>query len=643
MDNPSTAPLPHLSMQDVRRTVPVPQGHWARRLMAFAGPAYLVSVGYMDPGNWATDIAGGSRFGYRLLWVLLMSNAMAVLLQTLSARLGIVYGRDLAQACRDSYGRAVRWALFVLCEIAIAACDLAEVLGTAIGINLLFPRVPLLWAVIITGADVFLLLLIQRWGMRKMEAFIVGLISIIGVCYVIEIFLSHPSWSGVLGGFVPRPLSGVGGENSELYIAISIIGATVMPHNLYLHSALVQSRQVERTPGGIAQACRFNLIDSAVAMNLAFLVNAAILIVAAAVFWTRGHAVDEFGEAHQLLGHLLGNVAPSAFGIALICAGQSSTITGTLAGQITMEGFLQLRIRPWLRRLLTRGMAIIPAILVIAYRGPHDTYNLLILSQVVLSLQLPFAVVPLIKFTSSRAKMGPFANSLWMRALAWSVAAVILVLNGNLIYDALRDWQNGLVGAGGRTVAALCWAVAAALGALLVWMALRRDRNVAPPDRPSASQIAAAAGVAGRRFNRIGVALEARAEDASMLGEAITLAKNHGAALVLMHVVEGVGGQFHGPQAADVESNQDELYLRELARHLSDELNDDGVPAVTFALGYGGVARALIRLAREQQVDLLVVGGHGHGRLEDVVRGETINAVRHGLQIPIFAVRPRKD
>lgn len=632
----------HPSMGDVHRTVPVPNGHWWRRLVAFAGPAYLVSIGYMDPGNWATDIAGGSRFGYRLLWVLLMSNAMAVLLQTLAARLGIVYGRDLAQACRDSYGVFPRWVLFVLCEIAIAACDLAEVLGTAIGINLLFPAIPLVWAVVITGLDVFLLLLIQRWGMRKMEAFILGLISIIGACFVIEIFLSHPSWGGILHGLVPRPLSAVGGENSELYIAISIIGATVMPHNLYLHSALVQSRQVERTGPGIAQACRFNFIDSAVALNLAFFVNAAILIVAAAVFWTRGHAVDEFGEAYQLLGHLLGKVAPAAFGIALICAGQSSTITGTLAGQITMEGFLRLRLRPWLRRLVTRAMAIVPAILVIAYRGQRDTYNLLILSQVILSLQLPFAVVPLVKFTSSRTKMGKYANPRWVKVLAWSVAAIILGLNGRLTYDALRGWQQNLSGSGATIITAVGWGVVLALGALLVWMVFRGDRREAPAGPPPAAEVAAAAGVLGRRFARIGVALEARADDASMLAEAIALAKTHGAALVLMHVVEGVGGQFHGPEAADAESSQDEQYLRDLARHLHDELKIDGIPDVTFALGYGSVARALIQLAQEQRIDLLVVGGHGHGRLTDVVSGETINAVRHGLPIPMLAVRPPK-
>src|SRR5579884_2900721 len=291
---------PPRSMEDVHGTVPVPAGRWWRRLAAFAGPAYLVSVGYMDPGNWATDIQGGSLFGYRLLWVLLMSNAMAVLLQTLSTRLGLVTGRDLAQACRDSYGPIVRIVLFVLCEIAIAACDLAEVLGTAIGINLLFPAIPLLWAVLITGFDVLLLLAIQRWGMRKMEAFIVSLISIIGVCYVIEIFLSHPAWGGIARGLVPRPLSDAGGDQSELYIAIGIIGATVMPHNLYLHSALVQSRRVERTPKGIRQACRFNFIDSLVAMNLAFFVNAAILIVAASVFFSRGAHVVEIKDAHQL-------------------------------------------------------------------------------------------------------------------------------------------------------------------------------------------------------------------------------------------------------------------------------------------------------------------------------------------------------
>ncbi|MGA2034375.1 MAG: Nramp family divalent metal transporter, partial [Thermoguttaceae bacterium] len=393
------------SLENVHRSIKIPQQRWFRRLLAFTGPAYLVSVGYMDPGNWATDIEGGSKFGYRLLWVLLMSNFMAIVLQALSARLGLVTGRDLAQACRDDYPPLVNYLLFVFCEIAIAACDLAEVLGTAIGLNLLFPALPLHWAVVITGGDVLLLLAMQRYGIRNLEAFIVILIATIGLCYVVEIFLCHPSVRAIAAGLVPHYL-----PPAELYVAIGIIGATVMPHNLYLHSALVQSRDVYRSREAVAEACKFNLIDSAIAMNCAFLVNAAILIVAAATFWHRAE-ITEFQQAHAMLNNVLGTrIAPVAFALALICAGQSSTVTGTLAGQITMEGFLRFRIRPWLRRLITRAMAIVPAVAVIVSVGDEGAYKLLILSQVVLSLQLSFAVVPLIRFTGSKQKMGPFAN-----------------------------------------------------------------------------------------------------------------------------------------------------------------------------------------------------------------------------------------
>ena len=426
MSAPSNGSQNHRSLDEVHRTVTIPASRWWRRLFAFAGPAYLVSVGYMDPGNWATDIQGGSQFGYRLIWVLLMSNLMAILLQTLSARLGLVTGRDLAQACHDDYPRGVNYVLFVLCEIAIAACDLAEVLGSAIGLNLLF-GIPLIYGVLITGCDVLLLLVIQHFGIRKLEAFILMLVLTIGTCFLVEIFLCQPSPREIALGFVPRMLDG-----QELYIAIAILGATVMPHNLYLHSALVQSRDVTRSREAVAQACRYNLIDSAVAMNGAFLVNAAILIVAASTFWTQGIQVERIEDAHAILARVLGSsLAPFAFALALLCAGQSSTITGTLAGQITMEGFLRLRIRPWLRRLVTRALAIVPAVTVILIADDQTVgvYQLLILSQVILSLQLSFAVVPLVRFTSSRQKMGPFVNPRWVQCLAWLVTAVIAALS----------------------------------------------------------------------------------------------------------------------------------------------------------------------------------------------------------------------
>jgi manganese transport protein len=622
-------------IDDTQRTVAVPTTRWWRRLLAFVGPAYMVSVGYMDPGNWAADLAGGSQFGYTLLWVLVLASAMALLFQTLSARLGLVTGHDLAQACRDEYPPALRYVLFVLTEIAIVATDLAEALGSAIGLNLL-TGIPVLWAVVITAGDVLLLLLIQRLGIRKMEGMIVALISVIGVCFLVEIFLSRPDWGGVLGGLRPTPMT-----PGQLYIAIGILGATIMPHNLYLHSSLVQSRDVARTHGGVAQACRYNLIDSAMALNGALLVNAAILIVAAAAFWRSGIEVTELQQAHGLLENLLGSsLAPIAFAVALIAAGQSSTVTGTLAGQITMEGFLRFRMRPWLRRLATRLVAIVPAVIVIAAVGEGGVYRLLILSQVILSLQLPFAVVPLIRFTSSRRKMGPFASPGWLRAIAWIVAAAIVGLNGWLLHNQFAEWAAA-AGPYGAPLAAAGIAVAMGLGGLLLWLALRRETAAEEKAPVSAEKIVAAAQKAPKSFRRIGVALEARPTDADMLAEAIDLAAVHHAELVLMHVVEGVGGQWYGPQTGDLERRADEEYLAAVAERLRMELAGRTVAGVRFAIGYGDVPRAIIRLVREERVDFLVMGGHGHRRLGDLVHGETIQRVRHGLDIPILALRER--
>jgi manganese transport protein len=388
----------------------------------------------MDPGNWATDIEGGARFGYLLIWVLLMSNLMAVLLQTLAARLGIVTGLDLAQGCRREYSRPVTVILWLLAEIAIAATDLAEALGTVVGLNLLF-GLPLLWGCAITAFDTFLLLALQRLGMRKMEAFIVMLVATIGSCFLIEVYLAKPDWGGIAAGFIPHL------QPSALFVAIGMIGATVMPHNLYLHSSLVQSRSIANTLTGKREACRYNLLDSAVALNAAFFVNAAILIMAAADFHRRGIEVTEIQQAHSLLDGLLGShLAPIAFAVALLAAGQSSTITGTLSGQIVMEGFLNIRMRPWLRRLLTRSIALVPAVVSIALAGDTGLYRLLILSQVVLSLQLPFAVMPLIHFTSASDKMGSFANRQWVKTLAWITALIIVALNLKLVFDALSEW-----------------------------------------------------------------------------------------------------------------------------------------------------------------------------------------------------------
>jgi manganese transport protein len=429
------------SLAEVYRTIPVAHQHWFRKIIAFAGPGYLVAVGYMDPGNWATDLAGGSRFGYTLLSVILLSNLMAVLLQGLASKLGIVTGRDLAQACRDHYSRPTGFALWVLCEIAIAACDLAEVIGTAIALNLLF-GIPLSWGVALTAFDVLVVLYLQNKGFRLLEALVISLVAVVGACFLFEIIISRPELSGVLRGFVPT--FEVVRNPEMLYIAIGILGATVMPHNLYLHSSIVQTRMYEETHDGKKEAVRYAFIDSTIALSFALFINAAILIVAAATFHRTGNTqVAEIQDAYQLLTPLLGvGFASVVFALALLASGQNSTITGTLAGQIVMEGFLNLRIRPWLRRLITRAIAIVPAAIVAILYGESGTARLLILSQVILSLQLSFAVFPLVMFTSDPKKMGPFVNPRWLKALAYTVAAVIASLNAWLLVQTIGGWLS---------------------------------------------------------------------------------------------------------------------------------------------------------------------------------------------------------
>jgi len=422
-------PASDVSLPEVHGSIPIPHGasFW-RKLFAFAGPGFLVAVGYMDPGNWATDLAGGARYGYMLLSVIMLSNLMAILLQALAARLGIASGRDLAQACRDSYSRPTTIALWILCEIAIAACDLAEVIGAAIALNLLF-HLPLLWGVIITAGDVLIVLLLQHRGFRYVEALVIGLILAIAGSFAVELWLAHPVWTAVAAGFVPE--SQILIHPQMLYLAVGILGATVMPHNLYLHSSIVQTRMYGDTLESKSEAIRFASIDSAGALMSALFINAAILVMSAAVFHGTAHeSVADIGDAYQLLSPLLGTTMASAlFAVALLCSGQNATLTGTLAGQIVMEGFINLRIRPWLRRLITRLVAIIPAIAVVYAYGERGTGPLIILSQVVLSLQLPFAVFPLVMFTSDPHKMGPFVTPRWMRALAWVVAVAIALLN----------------------------------------------------------------------------------------------------------------------------------------------------------------------------------------------------------------------
>jgi manganese transport protein len=624
------------SLSEVHETVAIPQKTGTiRRLFAFAGPAYLVSVGYMDPGNWATDIAAGSRYGYALLWVLLMSNAMAVLLQGLSARLGMVSGQDLAQACRRRYPRSVNIVLWLLCEAAIAACDLAEVLGSAIGLKLLF-GLPLIAGVLLTAFDTFLLLFLHQQGIRKMEAFILVMVATIGGCFLVEIIIARPDLPGIAGGILPSLP-----DADALYFAVGILGATVMPHNLYLHSALVQSRKVTKTARGLRQALKFNLVDSVVALNMALFINGAILVMAAAVFFRAGHYdVAEIQDAHRLLAPLVGSgLAPALFAVALICAGQSSTITGTLAGQIVMEGFLSIRLRPWLRRLVTRAIAIIPAVAVIATMGEQATGRLMVLSQVILSLQLPFAIFPLVRMVSDRKLMGAFEIAPWLKALAWAVAGLIAALNGKLLFDALSGWMaaGGAAGAAGRYVAA---PLVVALGGLLVYL-------LAEPYLPRGRRKGKGAGGVhtgeegvslepAAPFRKIGAALDFGPTDTDVLSRAAALASAAGCPVVLIHVVESAASRALGGEAADRESVED---LARLHRH-AIELGKLDVDAEA-ALGYGSPVRVIPEIVRKHEVDLLVVGAHGHRGISDVVHGSTINELRHRLDIAVLVVRPQ--
>ncbi|MFM9052208.1 MAG: Nramp family divalent metal transporter, partial [Bacteroidota bacterium] len=573
-----------------------------RRLVAFLGPAYLVSVGYMDPGNWATDIAGGSRYGYALIWVLLLSNLMAVLLQSLSARLGIVRGQDLAQASRQTYPRPVNFFLYLLAEIAIAATDLAEVLGMAIGLQLLFGW-PLLWGVCFTALDTFLLLFLINLGMRRIEAFIICLISIIGLAFLTEMILAKPDLTEVVKGFAPGfP------DETALYIAIGIIGATVMPHNLYLHSSLVQTRKIERSSSSIRRALRFNLIDSTIALNLAFFVNSAILILAASTFFSNGmFEVSEIQDAHRFLEPLLGSKwAPILFAVALIAAGQSSTITGTLAGQIVMEGYLNLRIAPWMRRLITRLVAIIPAVLVIIYFGEEATGELLVLSQVILSLQLGFAVIPLIHFVSDKARMGEFVIPKWVKLLSWASAVLIVGLNGRLVVAHFYDWMQS--GAHPIWIYGVVVPAAIATGVLLLYVTFRpfwyvssaNSGNVhsAHPDELGLEVRAS--------YSRIAIALDFSSRDQHTLSAALAQGGKT-ASYLLVHVLESPGAMM---MAGDIEDRELKSDRERLQRHC-DELVRMGYEA-EFKVGFGRPQKAIAVLATDFRAQLIVMGGHGH-------------------------------
>lgn len=616
------------SLSDVHETVDTTRPRkGVRRILAYIGPAYLVSVGYMDPGNWATDLQGGARFGYQLIWVLLMSNLMALLLQSLSARLGIVRRRDLAQVNRETYPPFVNFCLYILAELAIAACDLAEVLGMAIGIYLL-TGLPLIWGTVITVLDTFLFLVLQRYGIRKMEAFIISLVAIIGCSFLIEILIARPDMSEVVKGFIPTQL-----DDASLYIAVGIIGATVMPHNLYLHSALVQTRKISTDYKGIKRALKYNLIDSTIALNAAFFVNAAILVLAASVFFTSGNTgVARIEDAHQLLQPLLGSrLAPVLFAVALIAAGQSSTLTGTLAGQIVMEGYLQLRINPWLRRLLTRLIAIVPAVITILLYGDEKIDDLLVFSQVVLSLQLGFAIIPLIHFVSDKAAMGEFAIKTYVKVAAWAVAIVLVYLNVQLVADeSMEIFRSGT---------AWYWKALLVVAILVfVWLFLtmtflplvKRYRKKHPVTlHGDALELK---NLQVPPVNRIAISLDFSKSDEKLIAYAIAQGKAT-VSYVLLHVVESVAASYSGEASDDDETREDRGRLESYVA----QLQQMGYQA-EFRLGYKNRVKEIVRMVRESGADMLVMGAHRHSGLKDYVFGETIEAVRHALPIPVLIV-----
>ena len=619
------------SLEEVNESVAT-QGKTStfRKILAFFGPAYLISVGYMDPGNWATDLAGGSQFGYTLLWVLLMSNLMALLLQSLSARLGIVTQRDLAQASRETYSKFINYILYFLAEIAIAACDLAEVLGMAIGLNLLF-GISLINGVIITVLDTFLLLFLINKGMRKMEAFIITLVAIIGISFIFEMIFAQPEIGSVLSGLIPSLPN-----ETALYIAIGIIGATVMPHNLYLHSSLVQTRKFDRSPAGIKQALKYNFIDSTIALNLAFFVNAAILILAAATFYEAGlFQVAEIQDAHKLLSPMLGTKwAPILFAVALIAAGQSSTITGTLAGQIIMEGYLNLRIQPWVRRIITRLIAIVPAVIVILIFGESVTGKMLILSQVILSLQLGFAIIPLIHFVSDKEKMKGFEISKFTQILSWTVATIIVSLNAKLVFNEIYGWittsENPII----------LWftVVPLAIGFLILLLYIvfkpfivKSKQNI-ENHSPHNFKLNFSESLTYNKKN-IAIAVDFSNADEIAINSAFELGGIE-ANYTLIHVVETIGAILYGENIKDHETSIDKKILQDYQIMLSEK----GFKIDT-KLGFGKPDKTIPKIINEGNFDVLVMGTHGHTGFKDLLFGTTVNKLRHEISIPLLIVK----
>lgn len=602
-----------------------------RKFLAFIGPAYLISVGYMDPGNWATDIAGGSAFGYRLIWILFVSNLIALLLQSLSTRLGIVRGMDLAQASKHTYNRFVNFCLYILAQIAIIACDLAEIIGMAIGLNLLF-HLPLIWGVSLTITDTVLMLFLMNKGMRKLEGFIVSMIFIIGLSFLIEMFIVKPDVVAVAKGFLPNMLSG-----NALYLAIGIIGATVMPHNLYLHSSLVQTRKINRTEQGIKSAIKFNIYDTVIALNVAFIVNAAILILSASAFFTNGFfKVAEIQDAYKLLEHIFGSLAPVLFAVALIASGQSSTITGTLAGQIIMEGHINLRIEPWLRRLLTRLTAIVPAVFTILYSGERGLGNLIILSQVVLSLQLGFAVVPLIHFTSDRKKMGKFVIDVKTKIMAWACAILIIGLNAQLVAQQLGEWIHASHSSA-MWMHFLVEPVILAVAVLMLYVVLR-PLLFKHTDQPTFIPHGLATVIDeldAVKYNHIAVSIDFSKNDTESIRHAIMQGGKH-AVYTLIHVVETAGARYYGNEVLDQETQSDvdnlNLYVDAMRKlHYSAKAQ----------IGYGSPAAAIADIVKKEKADFIVMGSHGHKVIKDLLLGTTVNKVRHMVNVPVLVVKAR--
>jgi manganese transport protein len=617
------------SLEEVNQSVNTTQAVGPfRKFLAFAGPAYMVSVGYMDPGNWATDIAGGSKFGYSLLWVLLMSNLIALLLQSHCARLGIVAGKDLAQASRETYPRFINIFLYTLAEIAIAACDLAEVIGMAIGLQLLF-KIPLLAGVCITVLDTFLLLFLLNFGIRKLEAIVIFFVVLIGLSFFAELVFSKPSFTGIIHGLVPSLQS-----REALEIAIGIIGATVMPHNLYLHSSLVQTRKFERNDAGIRKAIRYNVIDSAFALNAALFVNAAILILAASTFHARGYTnVEDIKDAHQLLAPLLGTVlAPILFAVALLASGQSSTITGTLAGQIVMEGYLSLRIQPWLRRLITRVLAIGPAIVILTVYGENKTVDLLVFSQIVLSMQLGFAVVPLIHFVSDKKRMGIYAIKPLAKVLSWISALTIIGLNISYLFGI---FAKGLESPGLRYwMVFLIIPVSVFSFVILLYIIFqpyvsrkRAIRKIKPHGEVRELEFSLPAPA-----KRIAIAVDFSSSDNKGIAKAIQMG-NVDAEYFLIHVVETATAMVFGKEAKDLESEEDKIHLEEY----SVQINSKGFKT-TSLLGFGNPKLEIPKLVNECNADLLVMGAHGHTTLKDMIFGTTVEGVRHKINCPLLIV-----